>query len=635
MTPRNKNPAPRLGTAAEPRPRLSPKRYALFLAITLAAPVLIFGAVEGLIRVARPHGGLPLFVPARFVRGEYLVANPSVGERWFTGISHAPAPAPEMFSAQKPKNGFRIFVLGESAAAGFQYPRNGTFSRLLRDALRDVLPSDSVEVINLAIAATNTFSMLDMAREVELQHPDAVLIYGGHNEYYGALGVASRISVPGGAEVVRIYLRLLRLRSVLALRNMLAAARTRASPAEGNLEAASLMEVLARDRQIPLDSPEYERGANQFEGNLDAIVRIFRRRGVPVLIASIASNLRDQPPFAADANAGPNGAAGIFDAARADLARQDTVGARELFARARDADAVRFRAPGAFNRIIRRVSERTGATYVPVAEAFAAASPGGIPGSTLFLEHVHPTREGQALIGKVFFEAILRTGMLRGSIDTSRLRPWDEYVHATTLTPFDERIAYHITRTLKLRWPFVPLSQQVDYRGEYVPADLLDSLAFDVSRGVRWEIAKLQLAADYERRRQYDSAAAEYAGLARDAPLVEEPLKLEARALALAGREDEAEAALRQAVAINPSAPALALLGTRAAQRREIPQAISFFRQSLALQPNQPDVLYKLALAYGISRDLPNAREAALRLAQIAPGYPRLAELLSTLEIRQ
>lgn len=621
------------GYLSNNRPKLSKERYALLLTITLLVPILILGTVEGLIRLARPDGGLPLFADARFVRGDYLVANPSVGKRWFAGIQDAPAPAPEVFSRRKPDRGVRLFVLGESAAAGFPYPRNVTFSRLLRDVLRDVLPGDSVEVVNLGIAATNSFAMLDMVKEVADQQPDAVLIYAGHNEYYGALGAASRVSVPGGTSVARLYLRLLRLRTVLAMRNALAAIQTPARPAEGNLEAASLMEVLARDRQVPLGSPQYERGARQFEANLEAIIRVFRLRGIPVLVASAASNLRDQPPFAADANSAPDGANSAFEEARANLARADTANARELFGRARDLDVVRFRAPGEFNAIIRQVSERTGATYVPVAEAFAAASPGGIPGSTLFLEHVHPNREGQALIGRVFFETILKSGLLRGSVDTGRLRPWPEYARATTLTPFDERIAYHITRTLAQRWPFVPVAQQVDYRGKYVPIDVLDSLAFAVSGGARWETAKLQLAANYERRRQYDSAAAEYAGLARDAPLFDEPLKLEARALALAGRPDDGTIALRRAVAINPSAPALAALGTQAAQRRQIPEAISFFQQSLALQPNQPDVLYKLSLTYGMARDLSNARGAAMRLAQIAPGYPGLAELLKTLGV--
>jgi tetratricopeptide (TPR) repeat protein len=614
--------------------RLPKGRYALFLALTLLVPVLIFGIVEGVFRIARPDGGLPLFVPARFVNGEYLVANPRVGGRWFAGIENAPAPAPEMFAQRKSDRSFRVFVLGESAAAGFPYPRNVTFSRLLRDALRVVLPLDSVEVVNLGIAATNTFAMLDIATEVADQQPDVVLIYAGHNEYYGALGAASRVSIPGGASAVRVYLRLLRLRSVLALRDAIASIRKRARHSEDNLEAASLMEVLARDRQVRLESAAYGRGAKQFQTNLEAIVQVFRRGGVPVLVASVASNLRDQPPFAAAGNATQHGADSAFQQGRRHLADGDTVEAARLFTRARDLDVVRFRAPGEFNQIIRRVSALTGSTYVPVAEAFAAASPASIPGSNLFLEHVHPNRYGQALIARVFFETLLKAHLLGSDADTTRLRSWGEYYRGMALTPFDERIAFHITRTLKSQWPFVPVDRQFDYRGQYVPTNLLDSLAFAVSRGERWEIAKLRLAADYERRQQFDSAATEYAGLARDAPLAIEPLQLMARELDLAGRPDESEAALRRAIEIRPTAAALNALGLRAAKRRQIGEAIALYRRSLEIQPRQPDVLYQLALAYGVSRDLPNARAAAMGLVRLEPGYPGLGELLSTLGVR-
>jgi tetratricopeptide (TPR) repeat protein len=616
------------------RARLSRGRYALLLAITLLFPVLIFGAVEGVLRIARPALGLPLFIPAHFVNGDYLVANPAVGARWFAGIENAPAPAPEMFAQRKPDRAFRVFVLGESAAAGFPYPRNVTFSRLLRDALRDVLPGDSVEVVNLGIAATNSFAMLDIASEVADQRPNAVLIYAGHNEYYGALGAASRVSVPGGGSGVRLYLRLLRMRSMLALRNAVAAIRKRDSSSEDNLEAASLMEVLARDRQVPLESATYRRGASQFQTNLESIVRVFTRDGIPVLIASIASNLRDQPPFAAAANSVRGGADSAFQLARVDLANGDTTTAALLFGRARDLDVVRFRAPGEFNQIVRGVSALNGAAYVPVAEAFAAASPAGIPGSNLFLEHVHPTRHGQALIARVFFQTLLKENLLGGGADTTRLRSWGEYSRGMALTPFDERIAFHITRTLQSHWPFVPVDRQVDYRGRYVPTDLLDSLAFAVSRGERWEIAKLRLAADYERRRQFDSAATEYAGLARDAPLASEPLQFMARELDLAGRPDEAEAMLRRAIGIRPTAPALNALALHAARRRQTGEAITLFQRSLEIRPAQPDVLYQLSLAYGMSRDLPNARAAAIRLARLEPRYPRLAELLSTLGVR-
>jgi tetratricopeptide (TPR) repeat protein len=620
--------------AAPLRNRLSRGRYALYLAITVLVPVLILAAVEGALRLTRPSGGLPLFVETKLMGVDYLIANRSVGARWFAGLDNAPAPAAEPFAARKPEGAFRIFVLGESSAAGFPYPRNVTFSRLLRDVLRDVLPGDSIEVVNLGIAATNSFAMLDLAKEVAKQRPDAVLIYAGHNEYYGALGTGSRVGIPGGTGLVRLYLRLLRLQSVLALQNALAAVRNRAGSGQNELEAASLMELLARDREIPLQSKRYDRGVRQLESNLEEIAEVFGRRGIPALVSSVASNIRDQPPFAAEANSRPGGAKSVFDSARAVLARGDAANAIRLFARARDLDVVRFRAPGEFNDVIRQVATRTGTIYVPVAEALAAASPQGIPGSTLFLEHVHPNREGYALIGRVFFEALLKTRRIASSVDTTRLRPWAEYSRGMALTPFDERIAFHTTRTLVARWPFVPVERQIDYRATYVPVDLLDSLAFAVSRGERWENAKLQLAADYERRQKFDSAAAEYAGLVRDAPLFDEPWRLLARALGRANQPNEAEAALRRAVAIRPSADALKALGTRAVQRRAIPEAISLFQRSLALQPNQPDVLYQLSLAHGMSRDLANARATALQLARIDPRYPGLGELLSALGLR-
>jgi tetratricopeptide (TPR) repeat protein len=410
---------------------------------------------------------------------------------------------------------------------------------------------------------------------------------------------------------------------------------SRGKEQNGDSDAASLMEILARDRQIPLGGSRYEMGAQQFERNLEAICGLFKREGVRVFVGSLASNLRDQPPFAADANATPGSADSAFAAARSAFAAGDSIRADSLFSRARDLDVVRFRAPSEFNRVIRRVTARTGATYVPIAEAFAGASPKGVPGSNIFLEHVHPTSAGQALIGRVYFESLLHSGVLGRKADTTRLRSWDAYARGQDLTPFDERIAYHTTLTLKSRWPFVPVSQQVDYRGKYIPSSLLDSLAFAVSAGARWELAKFRLGEDYERRMQFDSAVAEYAGLARDAPITNEPWLFVARALGRAGKTAEAEDALKHAVAIRPTPTALDVLGTRAAQRRDLPAAISYLEQSLKLEPAQPDVLYQLSLAYGMSRKIDAARETAVRLSRVAPNYPRLPDLIRALQSAQ
>jgi lysophospholipase L1-like esterase len=609
-----------------------PRRHRIFLGITLLTPLLLFGVAEIVARVVWPEGALPLFVEAPIGNGQYLVANRDVARRWFVRERVPPAPMPEPFAARKPARGFRVFVLGESSTAGFPYPRNGTFSRALRDMLRDVLPDDSVEVINLGIAATNSYALADLAREVLAQSPDAVLIYAGHNEYYGALGAASTENVVGSSPAIkRAYLGMLRSRLVLALRNAL-----QRTPASGTPpESATLMETLAGNRDIPFDGDVYRRGVRQFESNLRRVVRVFRDHGVPVFIGSLASNLRDQPPLAARANRGPERAEGAYVTARRALGTGNVTLAQLLFARARDLDVVRFRAPTEFNLVVDRVAKETGARYVPVAETAAREAPAGVPGNEFFLEHVHPNRRGYATIARVFFESMRDAGFGERTARLERLRTPDEYLAAMEITAFDERIVRHTVQTLTTRWPFVPPTRRNDYRRSYTPTDLFDSLAFGVSGGATWETAKIRLAEDYERRGQFDLAAAEYRGLVRDAPFFEEPLRLLGRALLAAGNEKHAEATLERALRLKPSTYAANTLAGLALRRRALPRGIALLRLSLSLQPNQPAILHQLSLAYALADDMVNARATALQLRQMAPGFPGLAQWLQSLGLGQ
>ncbi|MGQ0715434.1 MAG: tetratricopeptide repeat protein [Gemmatimonadaceae bacterium] len=612
-------------------------RYWLFLGITVLTPALLFGAAELVARLVWREGALPLFVESPIGDGRYLVANRNVARRWFARERVPPAPMPEPFAAGKPARGFRVFVLGESSTAGFPYPRNGTFSRLLRDMLRDVLPQDSVEVVNLGIAATNSYALADIADEVLEQSPDAVVIYAGHNEYYGALGAASTENVIGGSPAVkRAYLWLLRSRLVMAMRSGLHRAQTGGTgDGEGDADAPSLMEVLARNREVPLEGEVYAAGVEQFESNLSRVANAFRDEGIPVFIGSLASNLRSQRPLASSANRGPMRAEGVFFEARRALAQGDATLAHLLFTRARDLDVVRFRAPTEFNRVIERVTTSTGAVYVPVAETAARQAPAGVPGDEFFLEHVHPNRAGYATMARVFFAAIRDAGFVGRPARLDRLRSPGDYVAGMELTAFDERVARHRINTLTTRWPFVPATRRSDYRGTYRPVDPFDSLAFAVSRGASWESAKLQLAAHYERQGRYDDAVAEYRGLVRDAPLFEEPLRFLGRALLAAGRLDEAQRTLERALALRPSAGAANALATLALERREMRRAIALLRQSLSLEPNQPDALYQLSMAYALSGDIASARDAAAQLRRIAPGREGLGEWMQALGMQR
>ncbi len=616
--------------------KLSQRKAAVFLAITLAFPFILFAVIEAGLRIGNYGGDTSAFETAKPLGDSYLVAGANVGKRYFPEEKNPPSPPRDAFLAKKPSHSMRIFVLGESSAAGFPYPHNGTFARVLRDALTDVLPTDTVEVINMGMAATNSFTIVDLAGEVIDQHPDAVLIYGGHNEYYGALGAGATETLGSSPAFVRTYLKLQRLKTFVLLRNttnsILRAMRGGRTANDIGADATRMESVVA-DQRITLNGKTYQRGVVQYESNLHAALQKFRAAGIPVFIGSTPSNLRDLTPFGPSAVPPDSDATRMFDSARVVLA-SDSVKAAVMFARARDLDVIRFRAPGEFQSVVQRVARETGSVYVPAAEAFAAEAEYRIPGSDLFLEHVHPNQRGYALLARMYFAALQHENFLGREADTSRFAGWDSYTSRMSLTALDQRIAYHTVKTVTTRWPFVPVSRQLDYRGTYTPSNFVDSLAFAVSRGgMPWAQAKSVLASRYMASGQADSAVNEFNGLIRDQPNVHAGWELAARAFLSARQPLRARPYLEKAYSIRPTEFSAFALGLLAMQDKKPDRAIPLLEQAVQLDPNQAAAIYQLSMAYALTRNVSGAREMAIRLARVAPQYPGLREWLSALGV--
>ncbi len=624
-------------STALPPLTLSRRKRIVFALFALFTPFILLALLEVGLRIGDYGGSIALFETPEVFNERYLAPAEHVATRFFPSEQFPPTPPNDMFLAEKPAHGLRIFALGESSAAGFPYPPNAMFTRFVADALRDALPTDTVEVINLGIAATNSYALVDFADEILEQKPDAILIYSGHNEFYGALGIGSTESLGSYPPLIRVYLKLQRLKTVRLLRNSVQQMLSLFSGRRGDDgSSASRMENVARDQRIALGGQTFVNGTRQFETNLSIVVRKFHRAGVPVFIGSLASNLRDQPPLSftsGDADAA-RPAMNAFEQASRMLGTGDSLGAANAFSRARDLDVVRFRAPEAFNAIVKRVALRDSAFYVPVAETFAQNAKYGIAGHDLVLEHVHPNSHGYALLGQAYVDAIRSSGVLR-TADYQKLRPFSEYEKRMSLSAFDERIAYHEVRTVTTRWPFVPFSKQQDYRGTYTPTDKTDSLAFMVSRGGRkWAEAKADLASYFESMGKIDDAVGEYDGLIRNFPQSERPLSLAAHALLSVNETDRAIPYLERAMQVGPTAYTSYALGVIALRKKDIERAIGLLNTSLRLAPRNPDATYQLSLAYALAQNAEMARSTAIDLYRIAPNYPRLAEWLSTLGVQ-
>jgi lysophospholipase L1-like esterase len=433
----------------------TPLRRALLWVILLLVPIVVISGVELALRATGYGRGLePLFI-ASPAQPSFLQANPRVVTRFFTDPMQAPPVSIETayFRKQKQAGTFRVFVQGESSAAGFPYGLGASLAGVLDQRLERAFPSREIEVISTAMAAVNSYALLDFADEIIAQQPDAVIIYVGHNEFLGILGVGSSMRLAATPAITRAFLaardwRLFQLMSQLHAR--LRPAMVAPAGAVGD----SLMARVAGERSIALQSDLYRRGMRQFESNLGRLLSEYRRAGVPVLVGTLASNERDQPPLAilagVDSDAAGAARTAYHAAQDADEAGNHAA-AGEGYSWARDLDPLRFRAPADFNAIVARVAEDQGARVVDVHGAFVAASPNGLVGESLLLEHVHPNLDGYFLLADAFFSALV-AGDLPGAPEVDIAAA--EARAGMPVSEIDRSLGDYKVLRIKAGWPF-------------------------------------------------------------------------------------------------------------------------------------------------------------------------------------
>ncbi len=193
------------------------KIYFRIMAILLSLSLFIF--LEIILRLFSVGTDLHLFVEHKSEKySDYYIVNPYVGEKYFTRLE-ATSGTNDIFLKKKPKNGFRIFLMGSSTLYGFPYGKNLMASRILQKRLQDSYPDKTIEVINTAITAINTITLKDYIGQILKYEPDAILFYAGHNEFYGAFGVGSNETMSKNSFLRWLHFKLLNLRIYQLLRS--------------------------------------------------------------------------------------------------------------------------------------------------------------------------------------------------------------------------------------------------------------------------------------------------------------------------------------------------------------------------------------------------------------------------------
>jgi tetratricopeptide (TPR) repeat protein len=605
--------------------------------VTIGLPVLAVFLLEMGLRIGSYGPDLSLFVTESIAGRPFMRMNPDVKARYFARVDFTPNTSYDIFSRDHFGGTFRIFCLGGSTTVGFPYAYCGSFSSFLRDRLKMLFPERTIEVINLGMTATNSFTVLDIARELAPWKPDLIIVYDGHNEFYGALGSASRESVGQHRWFTLLYLQLVHSRVFLLSRDLFTHLMAPPAVERGSIAAGTMMERLAYGQYVAYGDPTYTRTLETFRDNLEDLATYCADNSIPLVLSTQASNVRHQPPFISGspvATADTLQAAGWYVRARSADARGVFPEARAAYARARDLDQLRFRTSTDFNNVIRSFNGRGTVTVVDIEQVFAGASPDSIVGNEVILEHLHPNSRGYFLMAVAYAAEMQRRGLLASPADWKRRDTVDSerMMLRSSLTTIDEQAALRRTALLTSGWPFrqgsTPAAVPHGIGSLYAIVDQL------VAGKITWEQAHVAAARHFEAVGDTAGMIREYRALINQLPQNVSAWLILAQHLLQWQRVGEAEILLQRSLTIDPGFLAHRTLGGIALQRGAADSAIVHLRKALPLCTNtqeQSETGYLLAVACWRTGQRAEARSTVERVLALNPGFAPARSLLDRL----
>jgi len=640
------------------RSRITWRKKACYAAITVIA---FFGLLELVLALAGvrpvlydhdPYLGfsslIPLLVEQTSADGSAVMTTAENKRQFFNAQS---------FPRDKGDGVTRVFCLGGSTTYGRPYGDPTSFCGWLRAFLPAADPSRKWEVINAGGISYASYRVALVMEELINYAPDLMVIYTGHNEFLERRTYRDIIAQPQVVRGAGAFLS--RSRTSTILKRLID--RTVRSQ-DDSAEAAT---VIAGDVKTRLDETvgpsDYRRDdalkqqvINHFRYNLSRMVDIARSVGAEVVLVVPASNLRDCTPFRNQHreglsrdqlenwqrlydDAGRSLLAGQHAAALESLDRaaaiddryahlhylrghvlyasEDYTGAKAAFERAIEEDVCPLRAISPLSQCVKEIAAAQAVPVVDFPALVESRSPHGIAAADLFLDHVHPTIDGNRRLALAIIEKLIDENSLVAAatwndqaienVTRAVTSGIDQQAHATALLNLSKVLGWagKVKESGKLAAKAVALDPDNQEALYYLALGLQqagqDERAVDVYRKV---IASSP-----------DSARA-HGGLGS--------------ALLNLGQLEAAAASLRRALELNPAAAgARAGLGELLERQHKPSEAISQFRAALELEPELADAhagLGRVLSAFGETTDAVHHLRKAITLRPDDPRFGRL-----------
>jgi tetratricopeptide (TPR) repeat protein len=619
---------------------------------------------------------VPLFVKETGAGGEALLVTAPNKRRFFNT---------RRFRAVKPRGARRIFCVGGSTTYGRPYDDALSFCGWLRAFLGAAEPDTNWEVVNAGGISYASYRVARVVQEIAGYQPDLLIIYSGHNEFLERR--TYRDLLQRGPALRRLETLLGRTRLYTAVHGLLAPLRDRREErARRHTRLSGEVEALL-DRSVgPSAYSRDDRLRDQilehYRFNLERMVHQARAAGAEAILVAPASNLKDCTPFKSDPGESlsteeaehwrlaferggersstgahrqardafleatridPRNAEAHFQLGRARLVLGETEKAQVDFRRARDEDICPLRALTAMREILAGVARELEVPLVDfqgLLERESRRRHGhAILGAEFFLDHVHPTLEGNRMLGLALLDAMTALGEVQPAEDwgpeaTRRvtedlLEGIDPEVHAVALR--------NLAKVLSWAGKAEEAARLAERALQHLPEDpeshfILGSLAADRERygeAIEFYRAALRVDGEYAKARNNLGIALARIGRVEEAILEYQrvlrsnPENLNARynlanALSRSGRLEEALARYLELLRMDPDDADAHFNLARAYRRKgDSSLAVEHYREVLRIDPADADAHAELAGLLedlGLTADARDHREEADRL---------------------
>lgn len=622
------------------------KKMAMGCGVTLTFYILIeiVLKVAGVVPLSErtdPYVGFsgyaPLFIKRASANGEPVYETAANKVDWFNL---------QQFSARPHVDVTRIFCVGGSTTYGRPYDDRTSFCGWLRVFLPAVDPNRRWEVINAGGISYASYRVAELMEELADYEPDLFIVYSGHNEFlekrtYDRLLETPRVFLDLGAMASR-------LRLYSALYDL---AYDEPRRMQDDLLPTEVRAIL--DHSVGPESYHREDSirpavVDHYHNSLKRMAQISERAGSKIIFISPASNLGDFSPFKSEPSTGmsvsdiqelsslklavagsldredhkralelagqalaldPRDADLLFLQARALRGLGQIDAARKAFIESRDEDVCPLRALTPFRQIVTEVARENDTGLVDFVKLVEERSTDGIAGSEWFLDHVHPTIEGNRQLALALIEEMIGKGFV------SPVKTWN----ATAIAEISEVL----TGSLDQRAHAVALknlSKVLGWAGKYEEALRLAARAavtIPEDGGIH-----LQLGGLLRQQGDKDGALAEFREAVRLAPWNARAHRNLGLILSELNQLSEARAELLAAIRLDPGlVEAYYDMGYVMHANGQEREAEAYYRITLDLDPTNADAHNNLGLVLAQRGDFPAAMEAFSQAVRMDPGH--------------